>query len=135
MVGGLRCGFVAGLVLIGLSERKAFEFASENVAGKDVHYTPHITARLIEDGPGLSFLEENCPRNDLATCALYEALSWSDDPYRLTVSHIHFRTFARTRLVPPDDTRRSELPLPENSATFFFQVFADRPFNVLYAFV
>ena len=96
----------AGLVVLAIAERKAFEFAAETVTKKEVLYTPHITARLIVDGPGLAYLNDVCPRDDLATCALHEALSWSDDPYRLTATHIIFErseNLGSFRLMPIED--------------------------------
>ena len=128
----LAVGFVAFLVLIALVERKTFEFAAQNVAGKEVHYTPHITARLIADGPGMTYLEENCPRPDLATCALYEALSWSDDPYRLTVSHIIFERseeLGSFRLMTSENQRA----VANEQRTFFFRVLAGQPLSTLLA--
>lgn len=130
----LAAGFVASLVLIGVFERKAFEFAAENVARKEVSYTPHITARLIVDGPGLTYLDENCPRADLATCALHEALSWSDDPYRMTVSHIIFGRspeLGSFRLMTAEDQKA----VAGEQREFFFRVLAAQPFGIAYALV
>ncbi|HIE56017.1 MAG TPA: hypothetical protein EYP90_12715 [Chromatiaceae bacterium] len=62
----LPLGLVVLMVLIGITERKVFEFAAQTVADKEVVYTPHITARLIVDGPGLDYLNENCPNPEIA---------------------------------------------------------------------
>ena len=56
----------------------------------EVTYYPFLTARLIQDRVGYAYLEESCPDADLATCALYEVLEQSDNPARLTASHIIF---------------------------------------------
>ncbi|MGJ5620551.1 hypothetical protein [Sulfitobacter sp. MF3-043] len=125
-------GFVACLVLIAIGERKAFEIAVKNVTRKEVTYTPHITARLIVDGPGLAYLDDHCPRADLATCALHEALTWSDDPYRMTVSHIIFErtpALGSFRLMTPEDQKA----VANEQRAFFFQVLADRPFGIAHA--
>ena len=134
-IGGVRwlaVGFAICLVLVAVLERKAFEFAAENVARKEVVYTPHITARLIVDGPGLAYLDENCPRTDLATCALHEALSWSDDPYRLTAAHIIFERSQRLgsfRLMSDEDQKA----VAGEQREFFFRVLAARPIGTALA--
>ncbi|MFG6525817.1 hypothetical protein [Sulfitobacter sp. M23508] len=128
----LAAGFVAGLVVLAIAERKAFEFAAETVTKKEVLYTPHITARLIVDGPGLAYLNDKCPRDDLATCALHEALSWSDDPYRLTATHIIFErseNLGSFRLMPIEDQRA----VAAEQRAFFLQVLVARPFGTIYA--
>ncbi|MGQ3489519.1 hypothetical protein [Roseovarius pacificus] len=125
-------GFVACLVLIGFAERKAFEVAAETVAHKQVVYTPFITARLIVDGPGMTYLDENCPRPDLATCALHEALSWSDDPYRLTAAHIIFersQNLGSFLLMTPED----QLAVAQEQRAFFFRVLTAYPFSTVAA--
>lgn len=128
----LAVGFSICLVAIAIAERKAFEIATETVARKEVIHTPHITARLIADGPGLAYLDDVCPRDDLATCALHEALSWSDDPYRLTASHIIFEQSERLgsfRLMPVEDQQA----VAAEQRAFFLQVLRARPFGTVFA--
>ncbi|MFG6540394.1 hypothetical protein [Sulfitobacter sp. M22298] len=128
----LAAGFVICLVALAIAERKAFEFATETVARKEVIYTPYITARLIVDGSGLDYLDDVCPRTDLATCALHEALSWSDDPYRLTATHIIFEQSEKLgsfRLMPIEDQRA----VAAEQRAFFLQVLVARPFGTIYA--
>ena len=128
----LAAAFVAGLVVLAIAERKAFEFAAETVTKKEVLYTPHITARLIVDGPGLAYLNDVCPRDDLATCALHEALSWSDDPYRLTATHIIFErseNLGSFRLMPIEDQQA----VAAEQRAFFLKVLAARPFGTILA--
>ncbi len=124
--------FAACLVLVAVGERKAFEFATETVTHKDVVYTPFITARLIVDGPGLAYLDEHCPDDTLATCALHEALSWSDDPYRLTATHIVFERSPRLGSFLLMSAADQKAVAAEQRA-FFFRVLADRPFGTVYA--
>ncbi|SLN76002.1 hypothetical protein RUM8411_04312 [Ruegeria meonggei] len=121
------------VVFVALAERRVFEFAAENVANKEVTYTPHITARLIVDGPGLDYLNATCPDHQVPTCALHEALSWSNDPYRLTVSHIIFERSPQLgsfRLMTPEDQRLVAL----SQRDFFVRVLLSRPFGTSYAF-
>lgn len=121
------------VVLLAIAERSAFEFAAEKVANKKVTYTPHITARLIIDGPGMAYLEETCPNQDEPTCALYEALSWSDDPYRLTVSHIIFersKELGSFRLMTPQDQQRVAV----GQRDFFISVLLSQPIATTFAF-
>ena len=76
--------------LAGIGERMAFSKVAEQRLDSKVTYFPFLTARMIEDKVGYAYLEENCPDETIATCALYDALQLSDDPYRLTASHIIF---------------------------------------------
>ncbi|MGR3762445.1 hypothetical protein ACUXV3_20270 (plasmid) [Roseobacteraceae bacterium NS-SX3] len=128
----LALAVLAAVVAAAVAERRAFAVAAKSVAGKEVTYTPHITARLIVDGPGLTYLEEACPDPAIATCALYEALSWSDDPYRLTASHIIFSRDPRLgsfRLMEPEAQRRVALA----QRGFFFDVLRSQPGATLLA--
>lgn len=121
------------VVLVAVTERKAFELAAETVVDKEVTYTPHITARLIADGPGMDYLNEVCPSEDVPTCALHEALSWSDDPFRLTASHIIFeRTpeLGSFQLMDSEDQRRVAL----EQRDFFIDVLLSRPLATSFAF-
>ncbi len=125
-------GFALCLVALAGAERKAFELATETVAKKEVIYQPHITARLIVDGPGMAYLNDVCPRPDLATCALHEALSWSDDPFRLTATHIIFErseNLGSFRLMPAEDQQA----VAAEQRSFFLQVLAARPLGTLVA--
>ncbi|NOE35844.1 hypothetical protein GS627_19070 [Ruegeria sp. HKCCD7318] len=128
----LAAGFAICLVALAIAERKAFEFATETVARKEVVYTPYITARLIVDGPGLNYLNDVCPQSDLATCALHDALSWSNDPYRLTATHIIFEQSEQLgsfRLMPIEDQQA----VAAEQRAFFLKVLAARPFETLFA--
>jgi hypothetical protein len=80
-------GLLAGA---GLAERYVFGMAVERYLHKRVVYLPFVTARLIDDGPGLRFLEQRCPDPAYATCALFAALSASDNPQRLDAPNILF---------------------------------------------
>ncbi|NOD36565.1 MULTISPECIES: hypothetical protein [unclassified Ruegeria] len=129
----LAAGFAVCLVALAIAERKAFEFATETVAQKEVIYTPYITARLIVDGPGLDYLSDVCPQPGLATCALHEALSWSNDPYRLTATHIIFEQSERLgsfRLMPIEDQQA----VAAEQRAFFLKVLMARPFGTVFAF-
>ncbi len=78
------------LVGIGVLERVAFVAGVERLGGRHAEMMPFLTARLIEDGPGLDYLEAHCPEPGLATCALLGPLSESDDPARLLSHNILF---------------------------------------------
>ena len=126
----------ASFVLVPLAERKAFEtvVATTSKAGTAVTYKPFITARLIQDGPGYQVLQARCPDPAFASCALWDALQLSDDPYRLTASHILFSEdppLASFQLLPLAARRA----VAEDQISFFFQVLRDRPFGTLGAFL
>ncbi|WP_420587370.1 hypothetical protein [Ruegeria sp.] len=116
------------ILTLALAERKAFQVTVESTTNKEVVYTPHITARLIVDGPGMDYLNEVCPNTDIPTCALHEALSWSDDPYRMTPSHIIFERSDRLgsfRLMTPENQKRVALAQRD----FAQAVFLSRPIS------
>ncbi|WP_377194649.1 hypothetical protein [Ruegeria meonggei] len=114
------------VLAIAVAERKAFQITVETRTDKEVVYTPHITARLIVDGPGMDYLNDVCPDENVPTCALHEALSWSDDPYRMTASHIIFERSPRLgsfRLMSAEDQKHVALSQRE----FAKAVFLSRP--------
>lgn len=128
--GWIPAGLAIVAVVIGFAEIKAYSFAAEKVAGKAAIIPPFLTARIIEDGPGYDYLQENCPEIELDTCALAEALSWSDDPWRLTASHIAFETSEQLGsylLMTPEDQHKVTWEQRE----FYMRVFADRPVEVI----
>jgi hypothetical protein len=100
-----------GSLVLGVAgaERFAFSFAAKEKLDAEVVYYPFLTARLIEDEVGYRYLNENCPNEEIPTCALHEALGWSSDPYRLTASHIIFessKNLGSFRLMDAQDQQR-----------------------------
>lgn len=117
---------VVMVLALAVAERKAFQITVETKTDKEVVYTPHITARLIVDGPGMDYLNEVCPDETIPTCALHEALSWSDDPYRLTASHIIFERSPRLgsfRLMSAENQKS----VAQSQREFAKSVFLSRP--------
>jgi hypothetical protein len=122
--------FLIGLGVLGVSERLAFQTAVQQVQKQQVIYWPFLTARLIADGPGLTYLADNCPDPAIATCLLYDKLQASDDPMRLTASHIVFATDERLGsflLLPPEE----QLRVAEAQVDFARSVALDRPVEVV----
>jgi len=116
------------LAILGVAgaERVAFSFAAKETLDAEVIYYPFLTARLIEDEVGYRYLNENCPNEAIATCALAEALSWSDDPYRLTASHIIFESDKKLgsfKLMEPQDQQR----VANSQVSFAVDVFKAYP--------
>jgi hypothetical protein len=126
---------LVGLIAaVGLAQQAAFRGAAKAVASSEVVIRPFITARLIQDGPGLAYLERNCPDAAIPTCKLYEALSRSDDPMRLTASHIVFQTtpeLGSFRLM----TEADQVAVAQGQVAFFFDVLREAPFGVAGAFL
>ncbi|MEZ5778804.1 MAG: hypothetical protein R3E44_10625 [Paracoccaceae bacterium] len=121
------------IVGLGFSEQSILRSAARAISDSEVVIKPYITARLIEDGPGLDYLEEHCPDDAIPTCRLYTALGWSSDPWRITASHIVFETSVRLgsfRLMTPEDQKI----VADNQVSFFFRVLRDRPLATVYAF-
>jgi len=122
------------ITLGGLAERVVFASAVKVVQSSEVIYQPFLTARTIADGPGLAVLQANCPNAEMPTCVLYEALQKSDDPWRLTASHIMFErdpNLGSYKLLPIDDQRR----VAEDQIPFFLQVFMERPLALIGSFL
>ena len=117
---------VAFVATSGLVERVAFKVAVEKVADSEVFYSPYLTARLIADGPGYAFLEENCPDPTIQTCALYDALQLSNNPRRLTASHIAFESdpdIGSFKRMSEEDQQR----VGADQFDFFVSVMKSRP--------
>lgn len=126
---------VMAIVGIGFAEQSMLRTAAKEVADSEVVIKPYITARIIQDGPGLRYLEANCPTDPaIPTCRLYDALQLSDDPYRLTATHIVFETSQRLgsfRLMTPENQKL----VADNQIRFFFDVLAYAPVGVTLAFL
>ena len=125
---------VAVIVGIGYAEQSVLRSAAKSVAGSEVVIKPYITARIIQDGPGLTYLDAHCPDESIPTCKLHEALQWSDDPYRITATHIVFETSQRLgsfRLMTPEDQKA----VADDQIGFFFDVLADQPVATVAAFL
>ncbi len=128
----LPVAYVCLIVGAGFTEQSLLRTAAKAVAGAEVVIKPYITARLIEDGPGLKYLDRHCPDDHIATCKLHAALQWSDDPWRITATHIVFETSPRLgsfRLMTPEDQKA----VADDQIGFFFAVLRDQPVGVFLA--
>jgi len=137
---GARGGAVLGplflicLVALAVTERLAFISTVKTVQKQEVIYYPFLTARMIADGPGLRYLQDNCPDVAIPTCLLNDALQGSDDPMRLTATHIIFATeprIASFRLLSSQDQKK----VADAQVDFARAVALDRPAEVLGAIV
>ena len=125
---------VGAILGLGLAERAAFTVTAKAVGDSQVTYTPFLTVRLIQDGAGWRYLQANCPDDQIATCVLYKALQQSDDPMRLTASHMIFETSKRLgsyRLISPDDQRR----VAQEQISFSLAVLAQFPVATVAGFL
>ncbi len=118
----------------GLAERVLFASAVKTVRASEVIYQPFLTVRTIADGPGLRVLEEVCPDESLPTCLLFEALQKSDDPYRLTASHIMFETDPELGSYQLLDSEAQQL-VADDQIPFFFRVLWEKPIALTFAFL
>lgn len=128
----LPVAYVALIVGAGFTEQSLLRTAAKAVSHAEVVIKPYITARMIEDGPGLIYLDRYCPDAHIPTCKLHEALQWSDDPWRITATHIVFETSPRLgsfRLMTPEDQKA----VADDQIRFFFAVLKDQPFGVFRA--
>jgi hypothetical protein len=116
----------AAIALIGFAQQEAVRYAVGRVEKSETVYLPFLTARLVQDGPGRAYLNAHCPNAAIPTCALHAALSRSNDPWRLTATHIIFERSQRLgsfRLMSAGDQR----DVAAGQIRFFFAVLADRP--------
>lgn len=123
---------VLAVVAVAWGQQKAFRVIAHKAAHSEVVIKPFLTARLIQDGPGLDWLAEHCPNAEIPTCALWSALQISDDPYRLTASHIVFETSQRLgsfRLMSEPDQKA----VADGQMGFFKDVLRDKPVAVTMA--
>lgn len=126
--------FVALVLGFGLGERMTFKAAAESVQDAEVVYYPFLTARIVADGPGYTFLQDHCPDAATPTCALWDALSKSDDPWRLTASHIIFEKdpdLGSFRLMSEEDQQI----VASRQVQFFLKVLLDQPVGTTFAFL
>jgi len=122
------------IVLGGFAERVLFASAVKTVRSSEVVYQPFLTARTIADGPGLMVLQDNCPNVEIPTCALYEALQKSDDPWRLTASHIMFESspeLGSFKFLSLEDQAR----VAHDQIPFFLKVLRERPIALTWSFL
>lgn len=118
---------------MGAGEQKVLRVAADKVEKAEVVYRPFLTARLIQDGPGYAYLDEYCPDTAIPTCALFDALSRSEDPRRLTATNIAFAVtpdLGSFQLLPG----RDRLEVAQAQFDFFLDVLRDRPLATVWAF-
>ena len=125
---------VALIPAFGVVERLAFTTAAKTVKQSEVIYQPFLTVRAIVDGPGYAYLADHCPDEGIATCALYEALQQSDNPRRLTASHIMFERDPELGSYQFLDTGTQQA-IAEEQMRFFLSVALARPVGMTLAFL
>lgn len=82
---------LVGLIIVGgVVERQAFALSVTANSDRVVSYMPFLTSRLIDDGPGLRYLEAHCPDAAIASCALYAELQKTPDSERYRSYNILF---------------------------------------------
>lgn len=118
-----------GIVGAGGAQQLAFRAVAEKTAHSEVVIRPFLTARLIQDGPGYDWLRDHCPDAAIATCKLWEALQWSDDPYRLTASHIVFERSKRLGSFMLM-TEADQKAVAQDQVNFYMAVARDKPLAV-----
>lgn len=127
-------GIIALVLATAWGQQAAFRLAAQKVAHSEVVIRPFLTARLIQDGPGLAYLDAHCPTEPaIVTCRLWDALHLSSDPYRLTASHIVFETSRQLgsfQLMSPDDKKA----VADAQVAFLEAVVKERPLATGVAF-
>ncbi|MBK6008573.1 hypothetical protein JJB11_20930 [Ramlibacter ginsenosidimutans] len=117
---------VAVCLLGAVAAEKAFDFAVQKVVGAPPLRLPHPMARLIDEGPGTTFLRSHCPDAGYAACQFvgnyptyWEDFLFSADPAK--------GAFA---LADPATKRR----ISDEQMRFLFDVLRDQPVAVLKGF-
>jgi hypothetical protein len=72
---------VIGILVVGLLGEAAFSLAVRKTTGHAPIRPPFVTARLLEDGPGLDYLRRTCPGNGFAVCRYLDRLPLSSDKF------------------------------------------------------
>jgi hypothetical protein len=118
-----RIGLLFALILVGIVGALSFTFGTELILHADPIRPPYVTARLIADGPGYQFLQENCATKSYVVCKYVSRMPrpsdtflWSRDLSEGVFSVVDLKT--RTAL-------SSEEP------SFVFDVFRSDPIGVL----
>jgi hypothetical protein len=127
---------LALLVMVGagVAEQGLLRITARESRNAEVIYRPFLVARLIEDGPGYTYLADNCPDAAEPICPLYEKLLLSDDPARFYATSISFARDPRIGswyLLPPDQ----QIAVAQGQFAFFLRVVSDRPFESAAAFL
>lgn len=126
---------LAGLVVLaGFVQQAVIRKAAQSVAHSEVVIKPFLTARLIQDGPGWTYLKTHCATEVQPECPLYDKLAVVDDPWRRTASHIIFQTtpeLGSFRLLSGDD----QVKVARAQVGFLLRVLRDQPVATVYAFV
>lgn len=125
---------VAGMAAVAFAEQGALRVAADAAGSGEVVYSPFLVARLIEDGPGLDYLERHCPDAAIPACVLHEALARSDDPRRLRAASIGFQRtpgVGSFLLLPSEDQR----DIAAGQVDFFLDVLRERPLATVGAFL
>ncbi len=134
---GYRVRMFAGLLVLvvglGVTERVAFSRIAEAIDGSKVIILPFLTARLIDDGPGRTYLTDHCPNQGQPACPLLESLTRPgagdgrfDAPVILFSADPSYGSY---RLLASADQQR----IANDQIRFALAVVADRPFSVLMA--
>jgi len=118
---GLIC--VAAAAGLGLAGEFVFVQGVTVATGESPIRPPFVTARLIDDGPGLRYLRDTCPQNGLFLCRFKDRLPLHSDTFLwgATAPQGVFNT------LDPADKRR----LASEQTKFVLQVVRERPFEVV----
>lgn len=124
---------LAVMVGAGFAQQKVIRLAARSVVKSEVVIKPFLTARLIQDGPGWTYLKAVCPTGAaVPECPLYDRLAVPDDPWRRTASHIIFQTtqeLGSFRLLSPQD----QVQIARAQVGFFLRVLKAHPFATTFA--
>jgi hypothetical protein len=101
----------------------AFNLATTRLTGAKPMMLPHITAHLVEMGPGMDYIDANCPQAGFAVCKYKQRLpvGWVDFMFSVEPDKGIFELADR-------ETKRA---LSDEQVAFAFAVFRHAPLQVI----
>lgn len=115
--------FLVGVFASASALLLAFNLATTRLTGEKPMMLPHITAHLVEMGPGMDYIDAYCPQAGFAVCKYKERLpvGWVDFMFSIDPDKGIFELADR-------ETRRA---LSDEQVAFAFAVFRHEPLQVI----
>jgi hypothetical protein len=117
---------IASALLVGFAGEQAFNFAARQMLGSAPLRLPHLSAHLVEMGPGTAYLDEHCPEADFAVCA-------DRAKFPIVWTNFLFNPDPRNGVFAVADAPRKRA-ISDEQVRFAFAVLADRPLETMGGF-
>ncbi|WP_156840027.1 hypothetical protein [Novosphingobium aquimarinum] len=117
---------IASALLVGFAGEQAFNFAARQMLGSAPLRLPHLSAHLVEMGPGTEYLDEHCPEAGFAICA-------DRAKFPIVWTNFLFNPDPRNGVFAVADAPRKRA-ISDEQVRFAFAVLADRPLETMGGF-